>query len=80
MTAIEFQDVTKTYGATRALDGVTFTIDRGECVARFDLWRRSGFGDDEQRARIVGRALAGTRDALIGHREVARRGRHRTGT
>jgi ABC-2 type transport system ATP-binding protein len=30
VTAIEFQDVTKTYGATRALDGVTFAVGRGE--------------------------------------------------
>ena len=30
MTAIEFQDVTKAYGAMKALDGVTFAVGRGE--------------------------------------------------
>ena len=30
MTAIEFADVTKSYGAVKALAGVSFTVQRGE--------------------------------------------------
>ena len=30
MNALEFVDVTKTYGHVKALDGVTFSVDRGE--------------------------------------------------
>ena len=30
MTAIEFDNVTKKYGATTALDGVSFAIEAGE--------------------------------------------------
>jgi putative spermidine/putrescine transport system ATP-binding protein len=33
MTAIEFRDVTRTYGDVRAVDGVTFTVDAGEFFA-----------------------------------------------